>query len=420
MPLPSWVYEQTLRNQRQPLAQPRIPPLPQVGMPGPMIGPGNNPGMPVRGFAPVSPQLPTNSQGQGVIPTPQQTQPAAPVNTGMFNNYVPPTMQPQQTPQYVAPQFEDDSNIFANLNTGGNPLSGDYARIMAQLQGRMSQSGVKFNPFTPKEQTYSQSPELTNAIQMIRQLAESGGYSEEDKNNIRARGISPIRSVYANAMQDIDRNKSLQGGYSPNHNAAIAKLTREVADKVAGQTTNVNADLAEKVAQGKMAMAPQLGNITTHMNDLINQISGQNTAATNQAGMFNTTGQFNADTTNQGNQNQLLGMIQQLFGQGSQNVNQAADRAVNVAGMQQRGVQDRNQNRLATSTAQNSFNRSGQELSQQMQQFLQRMGLDTAQFNQQGNQANNANNFNWAQLNQQGGLGLIQAIMQMMGQQGRA
>lgn len=506
MPLPNWVYNQSSlppwMQTPAPPPNPRVAPPPPQGMPGAVTGGVPSPGIPRTNF------FPTNSPGSttmgGTLFQGQYIQPPSTMQPGNPNNntnpgmvgllppghpgsnvpapqmqvpaYQPPTFQeptfqeptfeqyPGAPSQYVDPTFENSPTI-QNPSTSG--LDAQYAQMMAQLQGRMNQPGVQFNPFTPKEQVYSQSPELTNAIQMIRELAETGGYSESDKSNIRARGVSPIRSVYSNAMQDLDRTRALQGGYSPNHTAATAKLTRELADRIAGQTTNVNADLAEKVAQGKMAMAPQLGNITSHVNDLINSISGSNVNTANQAGMFNTTGQFNADVTNQSNQNQLMGMIQQLFGTGADISSRNADRAVNVAGLNQQGVNDRNQNALARasgqnqfnlstremdqrgvesrnrnaldlSNARNSFNMQGNELSQQMRQFLSRLGLDTAQMNQTGNIANQrnaldlaqlnqtgnrdaqGNQLDWARLEQQGGLGLIQALMEMMGQQRRA
>lgn len=467
MALPSWVYNQTSlppwMRAPAPPPNPRPAPPPPQGMPGVVTGIGNYPGIPRTNYFPTSsgPQTPEVLYG---TPPPSTMQPGNGNNTnpgmvGMLppghpgSNVPAPTFQeptfenyPGAPPQYVDPQFENSPPI-QNPSTSG--LDAQYAQLMGQLQGRMNQPGVQFNPFTPKEQVYSQSPELTNAIQMIRELAETGGYSESDKSNIRARGVSPIRSVYANAMQNLDRSKALQGGYSPGYTAATSKLTRELADRIAGQTTNVNADLAEKVAQGKMQMAPQLGNITGHVNDLINQISGQNVDTANQAGMFNTTGKFNADVTNRSNENQIMGMIQQLFGTGADISGRNADRAVNVAGLNQQGVNDRNQNALArasgrnqfnlstremdqrgvdsrnqnalsASNARNQFNMQGAELSQQMRQFLQRMGLDTAELNQRGALAGQGNELDWARLNQQGGLGLIQALMEMMQQQGRA
>src|SRR5215471_5118170 len=57
-------------------------------------------------------------------------------------------------------------------------------------------------------------------------FAATGGYSPSDLSAIRARSVSPIRAIYANANREVDRGKSLSG-YSPNFNASKAKMARE-------------------------------------------------------------------------------------------------------------------------------------------------------------------------------------------------
>lgn len=450
MALPSWVYNQSslppwMRQPPPPTSAPRrmpqaIPPSGgRTNIPAASASRQWLPRTPNTGYTPPFGQpVVSPMQGQNTNTGMQQT------NTGMAGMGVPQPQAPQipmssfeqlPDPQYVEPQFEDDSSLFAGLG-GPNPLSGQYSQLMQQMQQLMNQPGSKFTPFTPEKQEYSQTPELTNAIAMIKQLAESGGYSEGDKSELRARGVSPIRSVYANAQSGLDRSKSLQGGYSPGHTAATSKLARELSDRIAGQTSNVNADIADKVAQGKMAMAPQLGNITSRVNDAINDISGRNVSSGNEAGMFNTKMGFDVDQANKGNQNQIMGMIQNLFGTGADIAGRDADRNVNIAGLKQKGVSDRNQLKSSSADSRNKFNLSNRDSNQNMQQFMQKLGLDTNIANRQGGMqekelsqnmqqfmqkmgldtrnANSRDKFDWAQLEQQGGLGLIQAMMQMM------
>ena len=82
-------------------------------------------------------------------------------------------------------------------------------------------------------------------------FSDTGGYSRNDLANIRSRAISPIRSVYANANREVDRQRALQGGYSPNYTAAKAKMAREASSATADATTNAEAAIAEMVNQGK-------------------------------------------------------------------------------------------------------------------------------------------------------------------------
>ena len=92
------------------------------------------------------------------------------------------------------------------------------------------------------------------------EFADTGGYSSDDLANIRARAVSPIRSIYSGARRDIDRQRSLQGGYSPNRTAALAKMAREQSYTTADANTNVEAAIAQMVQQGKLAgMGGQAG-----------------------------------------------------------------------------------------------------------------------------------------------------------------
>lgn len=82
-------------------------------------------------------------------------------------------------------------------------------------------------------------------------FAGSGGYSDEDLSNIRARAVSPIRSIYSGARRDVDRQRSLQGGYSPNRTASLAKMAREESYTTADASTNVESAIAQMVNEGK-------------------------------------------------------------------------------------------------------------------------------------------------------------------------
>lgn len=83
-------------------------------------------------------------------------------------------------------------------------------------------------------------------------FAKTGGYSPDDIQNIRARAVSPLRSIYSSANQDIDRQRSLQGGYSPNYTASKAKMARELGSGIADASTNANAAIAEMQHAGKL------------------------------------------------------------------------------------------------------------------------------------------------------------------------
>lgn len=85
------------------------------------------------------------------------------------------------------------------------------------------------------------------------EFSKTGGYSRDDIANMRARGVSPIRASYANAEREIGRQRSLQGGYSPNAVATRAKMAREQGQLGADAVQNVEAGLAEARNKGRLS-----------------------------------------------------------------------------------------------------------------------------------------------------------------------
>lgn len=85
------------------------------------------------------------------------------------------------------------------------------------------------------------------------EFSRTGGYSDQDIQDLRARAIAPTRAVYQNAQANLDRNRALQGGNSPNYAAATAKMARELSHSIGDANVNVNASLADQIRQGKLA-----------------------------------------------------------------------------------------------------------------------------------------------------------------------
>lgn len=84
-------------------------------------------------------------------------------------------------------------------------------------------------------------------------FAKSGGFSAADLANIRARAVSPVRAVYQNAQQNVNRQRSLQGGYSPGFGVLQARMAREQGQGISDAATNAEAGIAEMVQKGKLA-----------------------------------------------------------------------------------------------------------------------------------------------------------------------
>ncbi len=94
----------------------------------------------------------------------------------------------------------------------------------------------------------------SSALPGYQEFSQTGGYSPQDIQELRARGVSPIRSAYSNTMRELDRARSIGGGGgAPNYIAAASRAQRELPQQMADATTNVNAGLAEQVRSGRLA-----------------------------------------------------------------------------------------------------------------------------------------------------------------------
>lgn len=164
-------------------------------------------------------------------------------------------------------------------------LQGQYQKMFDQgpNAGLLGQFQTLANKeYSPERIGYNRSAELNNAFGMMRGLSETGGYSDFDKQELRARGTSPLRSMYGQAQNEMGRSRSLQGGYSPSYNAASSKNTRDMADSIAGQISNVNAGIAQNVAANKLSVTPQYGQMAQTEQgeiDSINKFNSSNALA---------------------------------------------------------------------------------------------------------------------------------------------
>lgn len=84
-------------------------------------------------------------------------------------------------------------------------------------------------------------------------FADTGGFSPADLANIRARALSPQRAIYANAMANLNRQRTLQGGYSPGYSTAVSRMAREQSQGMSDATTGAESNIAQMVQQGKLA-----------------------------------------------------------------------------------------------------------------------------------------------------------------------
>jgi len=245
------------------------------------------------------------------------------------------------------------TSLFGNPSTftaAADQQASDYDRIMQNYQDILAKNQA--NPVTAERTNanlakYSRSAEVSGSLANLSDLATSGGYSAGDIADIRSRGISPIRSVYANAQQNIDRSKSLQGGYSPNYTAATAKLTRGLSDAVSRGNQDINAGIAQNVASNRIAVAPMYSSAAQSENAARTGVDLRNSDAINRSDEGNANRALEAQRMQQSNE---LGAIQgqtSLYGTTPALTHTFGNQVVQASQLGQ-GQQELNQRKQAT------------------------------------------------------------------------
>lgn len=262
------------------------------------------------------------------------------------NNFGPsgPDYSPQNAYSQAIPQqagdYDEIMQGYRNiLGQGG----GGYDDAINKYKGFLESGG---GDFTPAE--YKQASEWGESYNKLKDLADTGGLSESDRADLRARGVSPIRAIYANMNRNLDRQRALQGGYSPNYGAVAAKLAREGSESIAGGIQNVNAEIAKMVQEGKLKATPELANMAAGKNNLINQIGLANSENKLKASQLKTSAlEGYGNLINQKNQvplDALKGMTS-LYGTTPALVNTFGNQVMQQAEMQNNALQAKARNR---------------------------------------------------------------------------
>lgn len=165
----------------------------------------------------------------------------------------------QNTPSPLEQQAGQMSNNFMNnYNEAAGQAKADYGNIMSGYSDFRNNLGgpSKFsyqNVSAPRPAELGESyGYLREAMPGYRDFANTGGYSAQDIQDLRARGMSPITSAYGNTMRELDRARALGGaGGSTNYIAALSRAQRDQPQQLSDAMQNVNAGLAESIRQGK-------------------------------------------------------------------------------------------------------------------------------------------------------------------------
>lgn len=168
-------------------------------------------------------------------------------------------------------------------------LQGQYKTLFDQAQsGRTANQDISIPKVEGQQRqfnaipAYQRTSAMDSVMGQLQGFADTGGYSSDDINAFRSRGLSPIRSIYASALKNLQRQKAIQGGYSPNYGAMQAKLAREQSGIIGQHTMDLNANIAERVAEGKRFGLSNLSPLASQEQAATNAISAANAQGMNE------------------------------------------------------------------------------------------------------------------------------------------
>lgn len=220
------------------------------------------------------------------------------------------SQEPSGTEQEMVPISQ---NFMNNYNTASTRNMADYGDLMKGFSDYSKNAKFGFERVQnerPAElgESYGY---LREAMPGYREFAANGGYSDKDQQELRARGMSPIRSAYGNTMMQLDRARSLGGnGGATNYIAAASRAQRELPGQMADAMTGVNANLAEQIRSGKLQGLEGMTRIGGTMGGLADSDANRSlhAATSNQAADMQT--QMNEDSAKRfgiSGQSQLYG-----------------------------------------------------------------------------------------------------------------
>lgn len=190
------------------------------------------------------------------------------------------TGQPSALENEMAPVSQNYQDLYGKATYR---QMGDYGDIMSGYDSVINGEGGGPTSFSWNNVSAKRPEELGEAYGYLREaapgyreFANTGGYSAQDIQELRARGVSPIRAAYGNTIRELDRSRAIGGGGgAANYIAARSRAQRELPQQMADATTNVNAGLAESIREGKLKGLAGLSGIGDSMGGLSSAEAGR-------------------------------------------------------------------------------------------------------------------------------------------------
>jgi hypothetical protein len=133
-------------------------------------------------------------------------------------------------------------------------ILGDIGNIRTSA-GQVTGQGDALAAFGQTGGLDAESANRFRGLGVYDEYAKTGGYSDADKANIRARALSPISSYATGTRDELARRAAISGGYTPGFDAASRALRRDTARNIADTSLNAETGIMDRVIANRMAAA---------------------------------------------------------------------------------------------------------------------------------------------------------------------
>ena len=149
-----------------------------------------------------------------------------------------------------AQEFEDEAKGRRDTLLGREEESLGNLRSSRAASNRPLQDRLEESSYGRGRENYGEIAEggITGASygrgrETYADLASTGGFTPESTALFMRSATSPFASIYSSARRELERRRSVQGGYAPTFGAEGEKLTRRAAQDIAEGTLGARAEM---------------------------------------------------------------------------------------------------------------------------------------------------------------------------------
>ena len=160
---------------------------------------------------------------------------------------------------FAAPKLKLDPR-YAALEAGYKPLAQGINKALPGYEEFATTGGIT-----------DEMRDRIRGLGLFDEYTKTGGYSDADIANTRARGIAPISAFYGNLKNEMQRRNNATGGYGVGFDTASARSARDAAISGANAARDTELGINEQVRQNKFQGAQALSGAETNYAKMVQE-----------------------------------------------------------------------------------------------------------------------------------------------------